>query len=405
MRRIAVLLFACTLAAATFAAEGAALPDGVDRNSPDFVKASLVVMSPGNEIFSCAGHVCLRLECPTFKLDNCFSYESEEVQSRVLAFLAGKLKMGMFCVPTDKFLNLYRDEGREVRQYRLDLPPVVKQRLWKVMDDKVAEGIALPYDYVHRGCAWSVLGCLREATKPVEIVAAPSPEKLKKSRREILAGAVADYPWFRFAHQALIGADVDFGERPADKVILPTDLVAFLQGACLAGRPILSSEHEILLPKAVAIEPASWCSPFAAAFLLLALAGVNFFLKSSCLDWAFLLLQTAAGAFFVYLVVFSDLPATNWNWLLVPFNPLPFLLWKWRRRWALVFAAVLLVWVMGMEIQAHQLTDPAFLIIGLAYVVFYSKIAFANRWQTIPAGALSTGFSELTGFSESGGER
>ena len=368
------------LACAAFAAQkGKALPTNVDRNDPNFVKASLVVIGPGEALFSCAGHVCLRLECPTFKLDNCFTYESEDVADRVLTFFAGKLKMGMFCVPTAEFLGLYRDEGREVRQYHLDLPPMVKQRLWKVMDDKVAEGPNLAYDYVHRGCAWSVLGCLREAVKPLEMVPAPWPEKFKKSRREILSDAVSGYPWFRFVHQAIIGADVDFGEKPADKVILPADLVTFLQGARLVGRPILSQDFEILQWATVAIAPASWFTPLVAAVLLVVLAGVNCLMRAQTVDWTFLLLQAVAGAFFTYLVAFSNLPATKWNWQLVPFNLLPLFFWKWRRRWALAFAGVLLVWVAGMALSPHQLTDPAYLVIVLAYAVFYVKVASTRR--------------------------
>ena len=358
-----------------FAAETGALSDGVDRSDPNFVKASLVVMSPGEQLFSCAGHACLRLECPTFKLDNCFTYESENVADRVMAFFAGKLKMGMFRVQMVDFMKMNAAEDvRSIRQYRLNLPPEVKQRLWKVMDEMVEEGPNLAYDYVHRGCAWSVLGCLREAAKPLEIVPAPWPEKFSQSRREILAGAVGDFPWMRFAHQAIIGADVDFGERAADKVILPADLVAFLQGARLAGQPILSQEYEELKPQTMPLSPASWFTPLVAAMLLVGLAVANFFLKTPWGDWGFLLLQTVAGAFFTYLVIFSNLPATKWNWHLVPFNLLPLVFWKWRRRWALPFAGVLLVWVAGMALSPHQLTDPAYLVIALAYAVFYAKV-------------------------------
>ena len=246
------------------------------------------------------------------------------------------------------------------------------------MDEMVEAGPDIPYDYVHRGCAWSVLGCLREAAKPLEIVPAPWPEKFSQSRREILAGAVGDFPWMRFAHQAIIGADVDFGEKPADKVILPADLVAFLQGARLAGMPMLSQEYEELKPQTVSLSPASWFTPLVAAMLLVGLAVGNVFLKMPYGDWALLLLQSLAGAFFTYLVVFSELPATKWNWQLVPFNLLPLVFWKWRRRWALAFAAVLLAWVAGIGLWPHQLTDPAYLVIALAYVVFYAKVA----WKT-----------------------
>ena len=100
--------------------------DGIDRSNPNFVTASLLIMSPGDELYSCAGHACIRLECPTFNLDYCFSYESEQVSDKIFTFFMGKLKMGMFAIPTADYLKLGREDGRGVMQYRLNLPPDAK---------------------------------------------------------------------------------------------------------------------------------------------------------------------------------------------------------------------------------------------------------------------------------------
>ena len=72
--------------------------DNVDRTSGDFVIASLLVADPGTVLYSVLGHACIRLQCPVFDLDYCFSYESEDVENRMLDFLAGKLMMGLFAV-------------------------------------------------------------------------------------------------------------------------------------------------------------------------------------------------------------------------------------------------------------------------------------------------------------------
>ena len=81
----------------------------------------------------------------------------------------------------------------------------------------------------------------------------------------------------------------------------------------------------------------------------------------------------AAGLFFMYLVCFSSLPATTWNWLIVPFNLLPLVFWRWRRYWAWPFAAVLVAWEALMVFYPHQLTDWAYVVIVTAYIVFYVK--------------------------------
>lgn len=377
--RKTVAIFALTLASAVFAADADAFNDGVDRSDPNFVKASLLVASPGEQLFSCAGHACLRLECPTFKLDNCYSYESEDVRDRVLTFFAGKLKMGMFTIPTSVLLGFYAEEGRGVRQYTLNLPPEIKQRLWKVLDERVAQGVNLPYDYVDRGCAWSVLGALREALDPIPLVHPAWSVKYSQTRRELIGNAIADFPWTRFAIHAIVGSDVDFGERNLDKVVLPEDIVEFLQGAKLVDTPVLSRESEELLPVKKQIESVGWFTPMALAVIILVVSVLNCWLKRPYLDWLFLSVQTIAGVFFTYLVIWSSLPATTWNWLIVPFNLLPLVFWKWRRRWALAFAGILAVWEAGMLLSPHRLTDPAYLVIVLAYIVFYLKIALQGK--------------------------
>ncbi|MBO5940789.1 MAG: hypothetical protein J6R18_06315, partial [Kiritimatiellae bacterium] len=111
------------------------------------------------------------------------------------------------------------------------------------------------------------------------------------------------------------------------------------------------------------------------AWLLVALSVVNLFVKKPCGDTIFLVVQSVFGAFMAYLLFVSDLPVTSWNWLVVPFNLLSALFWKWRRKWALAFAAILVGWEAGMILYPHQLTDPAYLVLVFAYIVFYFKFA------------------------------
>ena len=113
--------------------------DGIDRADPNFITASLLVMSPGNELYSSMGHSCFRLECPKFNLDYCFSYESESAKGRMLSLLSGRLKMGMFEAPTSEYLSKCRESGRGIMQYRLNLPSETKQRLWKYLEEKINE--------------------------------------------------------------------------------------------------------------------------------------------------------------------------------------------------------------------------------------------------------------------------
>ena len=377
LRVAALALSAAWCAGGALAAQNAPAEGEVNRLAPDFVRASLLLSSPGNELFTCVGHAFLRLECPTYGLDYCFSYESEPIPDKLAAFFSGRLKMGMFAQPTEEFLRQYRRDGRGVTQYRLELPPAAKQRLWKLLDAKVAEGQNLPYDYLRRGCASATLGCLREALAPEPLALTEWPEKFETfTRREFFVDALEKtYPWNLLALQAIVGTAIDARVPKTDMVIVPGDLLAVLQRARVRGRAVAAPEGEVLVAatRPAARPPA--VTPALVAGLVALLSLVNALLRCPAVDWLFLALQTVLGVYFTYMVVCSNLPATGWNWQLVPFNVLPAFLWRFRRYWAFGFAVLLLAWEVFMLLYPHNLTDPAFRLLTLAYVVFYLKIA------------------------------
>ena len=377
--RTAAILPAFLVAVSLSAAQPDGFNDGIDRTDPNFVTASLLVMSPGDELYSCAGHSCIRLECPKFNLDYCFSYESEQISDKIFTFFMGKLKMGMFAIPTEEYLKLGRESGRGVMQYRLNLPPDAKQRLWKILDERVAQGPYLPYDYLKRGCAQSALQVILEALHPYQLVVSQWPEKYKTlSRRELGDNATDNYPWQQVILYAICGTGLDSETSMFGKVVIPEDLLEVLRLATINGKPVIDKEGKELLPvKKQEVPPAF--TPLMASGLVVLFAVVNSFLKSTAMDVTFLAFQSVLGLFVSWLLIVSNLPATSWNWLIVPFNLLPLAFWKWRKKWALWFAGVLLLWEVGMIAYPHRLTDPAYLVLVAAYVLMYARLGW--KWN------------------------
>ena len=396
MRVIAIsIAFLATfnaVAVGNVASGNAAFNDGIDRTDPDFVTASLLIMSPGNQLYSCVGHSVLRLECPKFGLDNCFTYESESAKDKVLSFLAGNLKMGMFAVPTVEHLKICAAEGRGVMQYRLNLPPTVKQRLWKYLDNKVAEGINLSYDYLSRGCAYAAFVALSRSIEPDYLLQIGKwPDRFDKwTRREFVDAHLDGFPWNRFFIHTLAGAECDRDVPKSMKVVLSCDLLELLRIAHVNGQAVISTVGEELL----APNPQDshvFITPMMIAFGFLLVSIADFFLNAWH-EWVamlFLVFQSLLGVLFTYLVCVSNLPATDWNWLIIPFNLLPLIFWKWRRKWALWFVGVLLAWEAFIIFYPHFLTDPAYLVLVAAYIVMFTRIGWQGRARR-PATATTT---------------
>lgn len=360
MKRLAIVLLA-QLALGAFGGE--------------FVEAYLLIAEPGGELYSCAGHSALRLKCDTYNLDYCYSYESEMVSERVLTFLAGRLKMGMFALPTETYLSFYRNDGRGVKQYRLNLPEEAKKRLCKVMDDKVKEGVSLPYDFLERGCAQSDLQCLIEALKPFSIDFGHWPDHIaQKTRRELFSDGLDDFPWNRFFVYTLVGVEGDEMVSFVKRVVMPRDILLVLRQAKVEGKNIITDEGEVLV-EAQPINGRTWFSPLVASGIILFLALLGW-MKGVVGRFArgiLYALYVSYAVFYTYMVFISSLPATSWHWLVVPFNILPIILWRWRRYWARPYAALLCLWELFMLLYPHQLTDTAYLVLVPAYIVLLAR--------------------------------
>lgn len=350
--------------------------DHIDRTADDFVRAYYVVAQQGGALYSIFGHACLHLVCPSFGLDYYFSYESEDATQKVFKFLSGNLKMGMLALTPEEYLCAYRNEGRGVTEYEMLLPIEVKRELWRILDEHVQEGIYLPYDYEKRGCAYACTRMLNAALGDKRIVYAPWQDKFYRTRREMCYDkGHTCFPWSTAFLMALVGSDGDKELSPSEKLIIPSELAEVWQTAKVDGKPIISSTPSIVVPFTIEYKK-PWFTPTLLACLLFILTLVGWVLNKPYVDWLVLAIVTCIGAFVMYLVLISTLPCTEWNWLIIPFNILPALCWRWRRYWALPYAAVCLLWLMAMIVSRHRLVDPAFLFLVTAEIV-----VFAKQWQ------------------------
>ena len=350
--------------------------DNVDRTAEDFVIASLVVADPGTVMYSVLGHSCLRLQCPTFGMDYCFSYESEAVKNRVLDFLAGKLMMGLFAIPFEDYCAIYREEGRGVYEYKLNLPIEKKRELWRVLDEHVAEGIYLPYDYYHRGCALTAKNFVEEALGDDKIVYDKSLYENSYSVKEIWNQYTKKALWVRFICYFIGGGrEVEKPLNGGRQLIIPLSLVDAWQKATFNGKPLLPNEPTILVEGQPQVDDA-WFTPMVLVVVLFLLTVVNLFWSRQYFDWFMLIVQTTIGCGVTYLVCFSDLCCTDWNWLIIPFNPLPLIFWRWRKYWALPYVSVLTIWCIAMSaitIWGHVLVDWPHIVLVVAWIIIMIK--------------------------------
>lgn len=359
----------------------AGVPVNPDEN---FVIASVMIASPGDELYSKLGHAFLRMQCPSHKMDFCFTYESEDAAQKVFSFLSGTLKMGMQGIPTKEFLKHYAEEGRRVSQYTLNLPVSVKQNMWRILDRYVAEGMELPYDYMERGCAYSVYRVIREAGEDRHFTFGIWPDDFSLTRREIVCSQLDDAPWTRLFLNIITNGPIDDEVSYDEKVITPKSLIQVLEITKVDGKPLVGENPVEILPLKSQKEGGAPVTPLLVAFVLFIVTLTCGLMMKNSIMLPLVILQSVLGVFVSYLIFLSTLCATEWSWLIIPYNPLPLVFWKWRRFWELPYSILLAGWCFVIYFGGSYLMDPSLILFALTLSLSYFFDFIIRKGLTIP---------------------
>jgi hypothetical protein len=344
----------------------------------DSVRVSLLIISPGSEVYSALGHAALRLSSPSVGLDYCFTYGMDMRPGNRLKFITGHAPAGYLVAPARDYIEEYAREGRSVTEYELNLTLDERRQMWKFLDGQVARGLCDRYDYLHNGCAQVSLRSINAALWKTQLrfhLAADDPLQTATCRDRARYGfahtdwhndapcraSFADFFWFLF-----VGTEADEQVSLERRIVLPNDLQRLLKNAEFidsmgVSRPVLTGDAKELVAASatnVAAHEPDYLSAFCALLIALAVVvAVMEMMHRPCvrftiaLDSVLVAMYAFVAALELYLVCCSDLVATSWNNLLFAYNPLPLVVWgyyRYRRQrveglWLLLGAAVLTV--------------------------------------------------------------
>jgi len=359
--------------------------DTIDRLDPDFVKVSLCIADPTDwrdDALGIMGHAFLRLQCPVFGLDYCFSYEGENVNDNLFRYLSGQTKMGMFAVPTDAYMEDYRRWNRSVHEYALAMPPEAEIRLWEIMDNHLTQGITLRQDMNKYGCAITVVRYVKKALQDVPVVYSPNSELQRMTRREIGFRSMADHPWLRLTSMIFTDNSADKDLPIDEKLIIPADLAVVWQQATVQGHAFATYVGDVV-EGAPLNTGKPWFTPMLLAIILLLITIGFAFTRYPYWDWVLLGVQALFGLVLIILwIVMADFGGPVFV-VMVLLNPLPAIAWHWRRYWASVYAAILLVGVLILAFWPHMVVDPFFLVLALSYIVLFAKMQLRHLTSKI----------------------
>ncbi len=359
-----------------------------DMARPDYIQASLLVATPGFELYTSAGHAALRMQCPSKGVDNCYEFASLVNFDTTLEFINGTMEGAFMRLYTRDYIKRYRDEKRGVTEMKLNLTPEQKVELWRLADRHCDMGVGWQFDYMVNDCSNMATWLVESSLLGDTIVYRNLDPNITGTYRKAFYTQHEISPWSMLFWNVIMGT---LGDEPTDfkSHIYPIFIVDTWQKAVIVDKHgkerTLTTSAEVLLKQEGEDKPVQ-PTPLTvmAALLLLAIAvsimeykrGYNAVCRIT--DILLFAVEFATGLLITYLLVFSKQVATEWNWLIIVFNPLPLLLWailrkkKAMRHLYRIFTAVLV---------AYCLCTP--LLPQLAYSKLYVLLAaFAVRTFT-----------------------
>lgn len=305
--------------------------------SRDTVMTSILVAEPGPRIFQVSGHAAIRLQCPAYGLDNVFSFETDN-RGGMAGQILGQARGRFAGIEFGEYRRDFEAEGRGITEYPLNLTDAQTRRLWQILDRSIADRQEHDFNLRRSNCTSRAMEKIIAALRPERIELNESVCSRMDNATLIREAVGKDYPWASLLLCSAVGSDADI--RDPWVYLLPPVIIdhifadAEIVSANGTRRPLLSGEpalisashtdrgHDAPSPRAVA----SGILVFAVLLSICDLGGRLRRLVHAA-DVALLCVQTAGA---VALIFVSAIPAsigTWFNWLFIPFNPLPLIVW------------------------------------------------------------------------------
>ena len=359
----------------------------------NFVTSSLIVAEPSNVVYSVMGHCALRMECPSEQLDYCFTLESDTELGDFIKFFSGKCMARVVSIPTSDYLQVFEAEGREVKQYPLNLHIKEKQLLWKNLDDEEMTPPHLRFNFLNTNCMMMSILMIEQSLIDEQLDFSNVPDYMKDVNGVRIRRHSEHSPWSQFLYITLYGASAD-SKIEIEKSLSPTTIEEVLNQVSIINddgekRPIFNGNPETVVPSKhlywkSSLTPRIVFGAILLFVLLLTIGEWWFGWKRlpGIIDITLLIIQTILGVLLLYFSLYSNLFGSQWNWYLIPLCPLPailYLLFRKNQNYYkvyLVYAAILALFIVATPLSSqldfdHQLITATLLIRCLS--VFFKR--------------------------------
>jgi hypothetical protein len=281
-------------------------------------KVSILTCGTGNESYSLFGHTAIRISDPEHFIDAVYNYGAFDFNTPnfVLKFIKGDLQYFAVAHGYTDFINEYNYEQRSVFEQELRISNQQKQELFDNLNSSLASGDShYTYKFIDKNCTSMVVDIINKTLKKQVI---SKKEDLSISYRSIL------FPYFDNHFYEKLGTSIIFGtkvDQLGTHVFLPYELKQSLKTTQYQGSN-LAKESKTILQFSENTNTSWWNNCYSYLVLLLGIVLLN----NKNINYTYLFIMGLLGLFFIFVGWYSDHQELAYNYNILLFNPLVFIL-------------------------------------------------------------------------------
>ena len=316
-----ILFFSLVLASISVKAE-INIVDSVPNSS-----ISLLICTPGSEIYELEGHAALRIIHPSYG-DFIINWGLFDFNAPnfVYRFTKGETDYQAGAYPTDLFIKQYRNEGRGIIEIPVKLiPEQIEAVIALATDNLKPENRVYHYNYVYDNCSTRPLAIIQQASGDSLVTCFPDKFSDGQTFRSLMTYFHRNYPWYQFGIDLALGSGIDKKITSAEATFAPAMVADLIRNDSRFSEPVMIL-HET---DGGSENPTPWYfTPLFVCWLLFAVSIIVTVVEnrhtnlSRWFDRIYYLLVSLAGMVLTFLIFVSIHEATSPNWLYLWLNPL-----------------------------------------------------------------------------------
>ncbi len=346
----------------------------------DSLKASVITVLPGKELYSTFGHTAIRIKDLKNGNDLVFNYGTFDFQTHnfYLKFVLGKLDYMLSVDYYNDFVADYEYEQRTIIEQELNFDKIKTIRLANLLVNNYRpQNRYYRYKFFTDNCSTRIRDVLAQASGDI-LLLKKAKSGADKTFRELYTQYLITMPWSKFGIDLLMGK---FADKKAgyDALFLPDYLKEAIELASLDNK-LLVAEECIVFKSNLHNNKKNIFSP---ALFVLCLLLSTFFVQlkkkfSIFFDKIYFLIMGLLGAFILFVCIFSAHVELQKNLLVLFFLPsniiLPFLPKTLFRKYYCVCAlGLMILGLMFLPFQTQLLSfNIIILIISLMIRLFFN---------------------------------